>query len=413
MRACKIATIVLLLIAGSFLMPSCAAEEHWIVKNGTMEDLKGDCKLNHKLKDAISIVCNDTTSVQTVKPGVELIEDKLYELIDDKSVRQIGSIAANEIGFTGKGVRIAVFDTGIDCTHRDLTDSCIGGYDLIEHDTDPEDNHGHGTHVSGIITADSEEARGVAPDTEVAMMKVCDALGFCRSSDIAYAVELMVKHDLAEVASFSIGSAKQGVRDSYCDDVYLSEKLNWLATQGVTVVVGAGNDYSVISAPACASKTISVGAVESDNSVAFFSGSGYALDFMAPGVDIFSTVPGGYDTKSGTSMSTPHISGTIALMLQANPYLSTEEIKENLIKASTDAGEPGKDYDYGYGIVNAKAAVCYSIEETAACLYDVNNNRKIDNNEVYNAINDWYNDEISNGFVFEVINYWYSENEYV
>jgi subtilisin family serine protease len=152
----------------------------------------------------------------------------------------------------------------------------------------------------------------------------------------------------------------------------LDQVVNELVDLGVVVVCAAGNEgyygFRTINSPASAKKAIAVGATSYNSStIAGFSSKGpvgfgdnitVKPDVVAPGVSIWSTVPpDGYTLMSGTSMATPHVSGVVALMLQANPNLTPEDVKEILAKTAVDLGEEGKDNVYGYGLVNAYYAV--------------------------------------------------------
>jgi subtilisin family serine protease len=172
--------------------------------------------------------------------------------------------------------------------------------------------------------------------------KVCDSFGSCYVSDIAAAIEYVVENKIAKVITISLGGG--GTRWSNCDKDYLVQKVNWPVDKGVTVVAAAGNTAGIVSSPACALKAIAVGAVDKNYKRASFSGSGLALDIVAPGVSIYSTVPqNSYGFLSGTSMATPHVAGTVALLLEKNPKLSDSEIKTALYKSAKDLGIVGWD----------------------------------------------------------------------
>ncbi|MBD3155758.1 MAG: S8 family serine peptidase [Candidatus Aenigmarchaeota archaeon] len=236
---------------------------------------------------------------------------------------------------TGEGVVVAVLDSGIDTDHQEFVDDHIDGMSFVDYITSYEDDAGHGTHVSGIITSPgiNSDAIGVSPDVDIWMAKVCDSSGSCYVSDMIAAIEYIIRHGIADIMSISIGGG--GTTAENCDTDMLAAKVNDAVSSGITVVVSAGNDGKVVSSPACASGAIAVGAVDSSDNVVWWSGRGKALDIVAPGVDIYSSVPGSYDHYSGTSMACPHVSGTVALLRSVNPSLTDAEIKNALYTTAT------------------------------------------------------------------------------
>jgi len=290
--------------------------------------------------------------------GVEV--EPIYHVMDDISVAQINAPAAWAAGYTGSGVTVAVIDTGVDSGHPALAGAVVGGACFVTTGCSYFDDNGHGTHVSGIITGDASvnaAAQGVAQGAKVFALKVCDASGSCPTSAIAAAIDYVVanKATTGRVISMSLGGGGTGA--SNCDRDYLAKKVNAAASAGVTSVIAAGNNGKTVSSPGCASKAIAVGAVDDASVRAYFSGKGKALDIMAPGVGIMSSVAGGtYESWSGTSMATPHVSAVIALMLQKNPSITDAAIKSCLYSTATNLGAAGWDSLYGNGLVNAGAA---------------------------------------------------------
>lgn len=325
------------------------------------------CEIIHELNDATAIKCPKGVSIENA------FEDEIYTIMDIDADKQINADDVWTLEYTGSGVTVAVLDTGIDIDHPELADSIAGGkgfgYDTYE------DDSGHGTHVSGIITANGvvPQAKGVAPDAKIWMAKVCDASGSCYVSDIAAAIEYVVKgpddivnngDEPAKIMSISLGGG--GTSLANCDTDYLASKVNWAVDNGVTVAVAAGNTAGKVSSPGCASKAIAVGAVDISDVRASWSGTGLALDIMAPGVSINSSVIGGYASWSGTSMATPHVSATIALLRQVNSASTDTQIKDALYKTANDLGTPSWDNYYGWGRVDALAAVKYILPKPPA-----------------------------------------------
>jgi len=315
--------------------------------------LKG-CSIVHELNDATALRCPKGVQIEGA------FEDKVYHIMDMDTNIQINADGVWNLGHTGTGVTVAVLDTGIDTDHPELVSITVGGkgfgYNTYE------DDNGHGTHVAGIITSDGTTdtfSKGVAPDAEVWTGKVCNSGGSCHISDIAAGIEYVVNNNIAETISISIGGG--GTGGPNCNRDYLAQKVNWAVDNGVTVVVAAGNTAGVVSSPACASGAIAVGAVDKSNVRAYFSGTGKALDIMAPGVSIYSSVMGGgYEYWQGTSMATPHVSATVALMKQKNPTWTDADIKEALYNTAEDLGLSSRKQ--GHGRVDAYGAVTYTGE---------------------------------------------------
>jgi minor extracellular protease Epr len=323
------------------------------------------CKIIHELNDATAMDCPEAIASR-------FEQDEVLHIMDLQADQQIGADKVWTLGYDGTGITVAVLDTGVDSNHQELSDSIAGGKSFVSYTTSYYDDHGHGTHVSGIITANGvvANAKGVAPGAKVWMAKVCDASGSCYTSDIAAAIDYVVNgpdgtpntgDEPAKIISISLGGG--GTRAANCDSDYLASKVNWAVSNGVTVVAAAGNTGGIVSSPACASGAIAVGAVDKSDVRPYWSGSGNALDIVAPGVSIYSSLPSNsYASWSGTSMATPHVSATVALMKQENPSLTDSDIKNILYSTAKDLGSAGWDKYYGWGRIDAYNA-CLAVEQ--------------------------------------------------
>jgi subtilisin family serine protease len=264
-------------------------------------------------------------------------------------------------GMTGVGVKVAVIDTGIwssDGTpagvHPDLIANYRGGYDFIALDAFPEDVNGHGTHVAGTIAAVNNTIGvvGVAPGVDLYALKACTNAGSCPYSEFADAVDWAITNGIQVVNYSAAGTASSTLMEAACQRAF---------DAGLTIVAAAGNSNTAVGYPAAYSTVIAVGATTTANLRASFSNYGAALDLVAPGVDIYSTFLGefgfsGYYTMSGTSMASPHVAGSAALLVAAGTTDPTA-IRDRLTATATDLGAAGRDNAYGYGLVNAAAAV--------------------------------------------------------
>ena len=306
------------------------------------------CSVVHQLQDATALKCP-----AKIASLLNLREDRIFHIVDLEADVQIHADDVWAQGIDGTGVNVAVLDTGIDTDHPELSDSIVGCKTFVD-GTTCEDDHGHGTHVAGIITANGVDAnaKGVAPGAGIYMYKVCDAGGSCYESDMMAAMEAAVLTD-AKAMSISIGGGNFAGEN--CDSDPLAAKVNWVASQGITVAVASGNDQYYVSSPACASGAIAVGAVDKNGLMASWSNFGPSLDIVAPGVDIYSSIIDGYASWSGTSMSTPHVSGTVALVLDANPGLTVDEIKTALYETA----DPINPDSVCYGVVRQRGAAVW------------------------------------------------------
>ncbi len=286
---------------------------------------------------------------------------------------QIGASLVQTSGNTGVGRKIVILDTGYNYTHPELKSSYLGGKDFVNNDADPADDNGHGSHVAGIITADGIDpnAKGVAPSAGIIAGKVLDLNGSGYFSDVVAGIYWAVNgpdgvygttDDFgADAISLSLGTSAPYTYKGSCDGVLpdLTNAIKYATQHNVTVVVAAGNSGSAgVSLPGCISYSTTVGAVDGKDKIASFSGRGSALDMVAPGVGIYSSVLGsGYASWSGTSMATPMVSGVIALMKSAHNSLTTAQVQSKLFSTAKDLGAFGKDTTYGWGRVNAAKAV--------------------------------------------------------
>lgn len=253
------------------------------------------------------------------------------------------------------GVMIAVIDTGVYYTHDDLNDGRVRtdiDWDYVNNDSDALDDNGHGTHVAGIIAAETNNGFGTAGvmwQARILPLKVCNNKGECNTDHIARAIRYAADQG-ARVINMSLGG---GCSSAIADAVNYAH-----FNKGVMVVAAAGNNSGSILFPAAHDPVIAVGATDKDDKRAWFSNQGERLDVVAPGVNIHSTVPkNGHDTMSGTSMASPHVAGVVGLLLAQRPELTNNQIRDILRQSADDLGPNGFDKEYGYGRVNAYRAL--------------------------------------------------------
>ncbi|SDL14179.1 S8 family peptidase [Natronincola ferrireducens] len=306
-----------------------------------------------------------------------LFDDMVFKLMDIASVT-VAADYANEHGLTGKGVTVAVVDSGV-YPHSDLTtptNRIIGFVDFVNKKNTPYDDDGHGTHVAGIVAgngfASTGKYMGIAPDANIVGVKVLNKDGGGSISDVIAGVQWVVDNKNRyniKVMTMSLGTK---AKSSYREDP-LCKAVDSAAAQGITVVVAAGNsgpDTSTINSPAISPNIIAVGACNDRTAsnpknckIADFSSRGptpdgiHKPDILAPGVDInsLSNKDNGYRSLSGTSMATPIVAGCAALLYENNPRLTPQETKNLMIKNSVGLGY-GPDVE-GSGLIDIKRMI--------------------------------------------------------
>lgn len=336
-------------------------------------------------------------------------------------VDKIGAPDVWAMGYEGTGIIVSVVDTGVNYNHLDLHnnmwhDTDAGyhyGWDFDSGDNDPMDVHGHGTHCAGSVASDGTAGTvcGVAPSATIMGIRV--GIQFSDEQDVWDGFQFSIDND-ADVISTSLGWPQSQSPQRF---EWREIEENILAA-GIIHSIAAGNEGGNTGQPfdlrtpgdcpppwlhpdqtttGGLSACVSVGATDSNDNLAYFSSVGYSTwmydspwfdyadtypliglidpDICGPGVDITScsySNPSGYTTMSGTSMATPHLAGCMALMLEANPYLSPAQIDSLLEVTSLDLGSAGKDNQYGAGRVQIYDAVLgalsVGVENTAGSI---------------------------------------------
>jgi subtilisin family serine protease len=354
-------------------------------------------KVLHEIKAAVLAVPKEAVERIRGMKGIKYVEidqvAKAFELSEYQDVLwNVKMINASKvwdsyypvIGWSslGKGIKVAVLDTGIDYTHPELKGKVSWCAYTVGTKTytgtklsNCVDKNGHGTHVSGIIasTINNVGNAGVAPNVTLYAVKVLNNAGYGTYSDIAEGIILAVKgpdgtvgtEDDAKILSMSLGGSS--------DSSVLHDAVIWAYNNGAIIVAAAGNEgdgdpsTDNVAYPAKYSEVIAVAAVDSSYNIPSWSSDGPEVDVAAPGVSIYSTYKnGGYATLSGTSMATPHVSATIALIqairiAYGKQPLTFSQMYETITKTAVDIGSPGFDVFSGYGLVDAYRAVQYAL----------------------------------------------------
>ncbi|MEW9700769.1 S8 family serine peptidase [Paenibacillus sp. SI8] len=305
--------------------------------------IKGKVKRQHKYSPSISAKMTSkeienlkkNTDVQSVEPDIQL---QTASQTMDWGVSVGNATYAWNNGFTGKGVKVAVLDSGIDTHHEDLV--VAGGASFVDYTTSYDDDFGHGTHVAGIIGAKNNDVGvvGVAPDADLYAVKVLDSTGKGYLSDVIAAIDWAVDNHMDILNMSMATSVDSPAFHSAVDQAYESGLLLVAAAGNTGNAEGTGN---TIQYPAKYSSVISVGAVDQNNQRATFSATGSELEVVAPGVGIQSTyLNNGYSTQSGTSTAASFVSGELALLKQARPSDKNGEFRMKLKKEMSPIKTP-------------------------------------------------------------------------
>lgn len=258
---------------------------------------------------------------------------------------------------------LAIIDTGVDMNHPDLVGKIVPGWNFVNSDSTPQDDHGHGTHVAGIAAATTNNGTGVAgvcPECRIMPLKALNDENLGYYSWWASAIVYAVDHG-ADVINMSMGGADYSQT--------LHDAVQYAYNHDVPIVAAMMNDGDATSYyPALFAETIAVGSTDHYDDRSSFSNFGDHIDLVAPGTSIWSTMwDDAYASWSGTSMATPHVTGVLGLIHGIRPGYTVEELRSVLKAAADDqVGPPNEDkrgWDryFGWGRLNAARAVHYVV----------------------------------------------------
>jgi len=255
-------------------------------------------------------------------------------------------------------VIVAIVDSGVDLDHPEFSGRLTDGWDFVNGDGDPDDDEGHGSHVTGIAAATGDNSIGVAGvawGVRIMPLKVLHSDGSGYDYDVAQGIRYAADHG-AKVINLSLsGPGESSTLQSAVDYAY---------AKGVLVVAAAGNcrtgcwideKYYVNppSYPAASAHTLGVAATTNTDTYSSFSNYGPYVDVAAPGSSIHSTLPGSYGYESGTSMATPFVAGLAGLIYSRYPSYTPDQVAQAIVHNADDLGTPGRDDTYGCGRINA------------------------------------------------------------
>ncbi|MDQ8734837.1 S8 family peptidase [Paenibacillus sp. LHD-38] len=311
------------------------------------ETFSKDENIEYIEKDHPIEVMNEIVDTEgdTSTPTTQQSEDDLYT----DNIKKVGAWEAHNEGFYGEGIKVAVLDTGIDKESPEL--QIAGGISFAPEESDYDDFNGHGTAVSGIISAiqDDRGFIGISPSIELYAVKVLNTEGIGTYSQAIQGIDWAIDQSM-NVISMSFGNT--------ADSQALQQAITAADSQGILIVAAAGNQgigEETELYPARYSQVLSAGAINETNQRASFSSTGSQLDLVAPGSNILSIgLNGESTTQSGTSMAAPHVTGAAAALWASDPTLTNQDVKQKLLDTATSLGEPN---EYGKGLVNLAKAL--------------------------------------------------------
>ncbi|MFP5451237.1 MAG: S8 family peptidase [Thermoleophilia bacterium] len=292
--------------------------------------------------------------------------------------------AWRQFGLRGEGVRVGSIDTGIAPGHADLAGKVVAWRDFVNGAPNPYDDNGHGTHTAGTIAGGSAGGGpiGVAPGARLVVAKAMGANGAGPGSALLAAAEWMTDPDGNPGTADHPSVVNNSWSSSSANDTWFRPMVRRWRDLGIVPVFSAGNTgpgAQTIGSPAGYPEVVAVGAIDRANATASFSSRGPVVwqnldgqgpaagttitkpDVAAPGINIVSSVGNGYLSYSGTSMASPHVAGLVALLRQANPGLSPDQIADILRGTAADLGAAGPDFQTGAGRVDANRAVAAAL----------------------------------------------------
>lgn len=286
------------------------------------------------------------------------------------NLRSINAPSAWDITTGTSDMIIAIVDTGVDDRHEELYTKMAPGVDFVNEENSFDEMGAHGTHVAGIAAAWTNNGTGIAGvswGARIMSVKVANHWGKARDSDAAQGIIYAADHG-ARIINLSFGGEDFSQM--------LQDAVNYAYNKGALIVAAAGNcadaaklvqyDCRSLNAPiypAAGQNVLAVGAVDWALQRSVFSEYGSYVAVAAPGEDILSTLPNqSYGRLAGTSMAAPHVSALASLIWSVNPSLPVAQVANIITSTVRDIGPPGKDGEFGYGLIDARAALVKASE---------------------------------------------------
>jgi len=316
----------------------CVCEADSIIKTkSVITEVKTQTQVQAQadaIEPANPIIPKNTDSSKTTSKG-----DKI-----GWNVTTIGADKMHEKGIYGNGVKVAIFDSGIDLDNEDI--EVAGGISFVDGETSYDDINGHGTAMAGVLAAkeNGKGIMGIAPGIQLYSVKILNPMGQGRYSSIIAGIDWAIENDI-KIISMSFGGNQ--------NSLILKEAIKKATDNNILIIAASGNDgANSICYPAAYPEVICVGAVNWYNAIASFSNTGRQMDLVAPGVEVPTVdINGNIILATGTSASVPNITGAAALLLGEKSDLTNGQVKYLLYKNTTEKGPLEL---FGNGLVNVK-----------------------------------------------------------
>ncbi len=246
---------------------------------------------------------------------------------------------------TGSNIKVAVLDTGLDSNRSEFSGKILSGYDFINNDADPTDDNSHGTSVTGVIAAitnNNQEIAGIAFNSLIIPVKVLDSNGAGPYDKIASGI-IYATDNGAKVINLSLSGPSYSAT--------LENAVNYAYNKGVVVVAAAGNQNGPVNYPAAFKNVVAVAATDKNDAKASFSNYGPEIDIAAPGVEVYTTNAVLNSFGNGTSFASPHVAAAAALLFSKGPA-TNQAVMDALYSGAADIGASGWDEFFGNGRLN-------------------------------------------------------------
>ena len=303
-----------------------------------------------------------------IRRATRIPNDEAYAFGEQTHLNLVRGPEAWDASISSTDVVIAVVDTGVRANHEDLTGKVLAGYNAITNTAGGAgDDEGHGTAVAGVAAANTNNRVGIAGmawQSRILPVKVLDSRGNGSDSDVAQGITWAADNG-ADVINLSLGGPGESLA--------LQQAVDYAVTRGSVVVASSGNAGSEEpNYPAAYPSAISVGATDSAGNLTFFSSWGDTVDLAAPGLDLWAPDfrdPTSYVPMTGTSFSAPLVSGAAALVRSRLPGLTVAQVASRLKAAAREAGPRGLDPYYGWGLLDAAAALNFAKAPPVAAVH--------------------------------------------
>lgn len=281
--------------------------------------------------------------------------DSLYK--NQSYLQQIHAEEAWDVSKENTEITIAIVDTGIDLKHPDLISNVVSGVNLITPGNSPQDDHGHGTAVAGVVAAIGNNTKGVtglAWKAKLMPIKAIEEDGQGNEDKLGEGILYAVDHG-AKIIVLSVGLHRYSP--------FLQEVSEYAEKKGVLLIAAVGNEGKDVKYPAAFPSVVAVGSVGTDNKVKLESNYGSEVDIVAPWKVYTTALGGGYGYQQGTSMGAPQVAGAAALIWGKNPDYSPTEVRNQLVQTAEDIEDKGWDPYTGYGLLRVDRALTQPYKE--------------------------------------------------